>query len=341
VSTCPRRFEAEAMRDGRLGDAERASFERHTAGCAACAQEVAALEDLAEALREGGASADDLHARRERTRLLAAFDRELVTPPRPSPARRVLWPAAVALLVVGLFAFWRSRPPAFELPKAPSASVVVPVNEAVWSKRPDGEREKIVLERGELLIRVHHGAGERPLLVVLPDGELEDTGTTFTVTAEHGRTVRVAVEEGSVVLRLRDREPITIRAGAEWSAPSRPPAATPPHSPTEPTAPAAATRSAPAAAAPPPSGASPPLASSDFRAAMAALDRGDNAGAAAAFASFAARHPRDARAEDAAYLRVIALQRVGDVAAMKEAARDYLVRYPTGFRSAEVGRLSP
>ena len=78
----------------------------------------------------------------------------------------------------------------------------------------------------------------------------------------------------------------------------------------------------------------------DFRAAMAALDVGDNHQAAATFANFLAKHPRDARAEDAAYLRIIALQRSGDSAGMKQAALEYLRRYPAGFRQAEVERLS-
>jgi hypothetical protein len=52
------------------------------------------------------------------------------------------------------------------------------------------------------------------------------------------------------------------------------------------------------------------------------------------------KHPQDPRTEDAAYLRVIAFQRSADAARMKEAAREYLRRYPTGFRRAEVETLS-
>jgi TolA-binding protein len=73
---------------------------------------------------------------------------------------------------------------------------------------------------------------------------------------------------------------------------------------------------------------------------MAALDVGDNAEAAAAFARFLVKHPRDPRAEDAAYLRVIALQRSGDDGSMKQSAREYLRRYPAGFRQAEMETLS-
>jgi len=73
---------------------------------------------------------------------------------------------------------------------------------------------------------------------------------------------------------------------------------------------------------------------------MTALDGGDNRTAAARFASFVSTHPLDARCEDAAYIRVIALQRTGDAGAMKEAAAHYLRDYPNGFRRAEVAALA-
>ena len=73
---------------------------------------------------------------------------------------------------------------------------------------------------------------------------------------------------------------------------------------------------------------------------MAALNSGAHGEAAAAFGRFLAKHPRDPRAEDAAYLRIIALQRSGDTGAMKDAALTYLRRYPKGFRRAEAERLS-
>jgi outer membrane protein assembly factor BamD (BamD/ComL family) len=73
---------------------------------------------------------------------------------------------------------------------------------------------------------------------------------------------------------------------------------------------------------------------------MATLDAGNDVEAAAAFGRFIARHPRDPRAEDAAYLRIIALRRGGDEDGMKQAAEAYLRRYPSGFRHAEIETLS-
>jgi hypothetical protein len=348
---CPRLFEAEAMRDGRLGEAERATFERHTKTCPECAREVEALDALARALRGSAPEqADELRGRRERTRLLAAFDRELLVPEwRPSGSFRFVW-ALAAVLVVALIYFWRARPPSRPVPPAAGA-VVLAGDGAAWSERFEGDREEVLLHDGALSIHVEHAPGRRRLVVVLPDGELEDTGTTFTVAAENGHTTRVAVVEGAVVLRLHAEPPVTIGSGETWmpSVPAPPASVSaasssepPPELPPEPP-PSASHLPSPVPSAPVPSAspAAPPAdASLDFRAATSALDRGDNREAAAGFAAFLAKHPRDSRAEDAAYLRVIALERCGDRGAMKAAALEYLERYPAGFRRAEVEKLS-
>ena len=347
---CPRLFEAEALRDGRLTGADVARFQAHLGICAVCAHEVQAMQALADALRspESSRGADELHVRRERTRLLAAFDASLV------PAQRVRGPrwvaaaaALVALATLGL-AFWRARP------LTPAVAALEPVSvradgSAKWTRQTAARRETLVLESGTLSIHVDHALPHRNLLVVLPDGELEDIGTTFSVSAEAGQTTRVAVQDGSVVLHLRELPALTLRAGDAWSRAATPVAAPPPPV-AAPLANLPATPSAhgvkPPFPAPPASSiaasasASATDAAADFRAAMSALNAGDNGHASALFAAFLAQHPRDARAEDAAYLRVLALQRTGNAASTKQAATDYLSRYPHGFRHAEIELLS-
>lgn len=346
---CPRLFEVEAARDGRLAGTQLASFQRHVVKCAECSRESQALGALAESLRLGAeetAPADELHVRRERTRLLAAFDGALLAPRLPWGARRLVWSAAVLTLVVGLFVLLRVRRPV-EQTALTSPAVVHADTTAVWSEYVEGDSERLVLERGALWIHVDHAAGRGRLLVVLPDGELEDTGTTFTVGAEDGRTTRVAVLEGHVVLRINGQTPIAMGPGDSWTPPNPHhatasalvSAASPAHMP-----PAVLVDAAVRTPRPPPSApaASPPAstASADFRAAMAAFDVGANHRAAAAFARFLEKHPSDPRAEDASYLRVIALQRCGDTAGMRRAALEYLGRYPAGFRQADVEPLS-
>jgi hypothetical protein len=363
---CPRLFEAEALRDGRLVGAERLSFQRHLDSCARCSREVVELQSLADQLCNSGAEADadELHARRERTRLLAAFDAKLAPPERTLAARGWLVGAAAAsLLVLSFFMYFRAR--GIATPDTERAVVVHADGTATWSRQSEGPVEKILLERGALSIHVDHARERRRLLVVLPDGELEDIGTTFTVSADAGRTTGVSVASGSVVLRIHGQAPLALGAGETWR-PSPPAVVSPcPNCAPPPAAGATSAAIAPSAApASPPTStrtqgaqtaltpsdrrASPaasaeghePTPSLDFRAAMTLLDSGDNGAAAARFASFLNAHPRDARCEDAAYLRVIALQRTGDAGSMREAATRYLRQYPNGFRRAEVAALA-
>ena len=343
---CPRAFEAEAMRDGRLAGTALASFARHATVCAACGREVQALDAIAAGLRASpgrGAHPDELHRLRERTRLIAAFDRTLVSGRRSPAWRRTLAPAIATAMIAAALLFWRAR----SVPElAPAPAIVVRAATAtVWSRHPADGGERIVLDRGELWIQIDHERPKTKLIVALPDGELEDTGTTFTVSAADGRTIGVAVEEGAVLLRIRGEPPVAIRRGERWSPRPTPhvPDAAPPSDH------ARMTRQETATPAPPPRRVSSrvpavpldaPDPALDYRTAVALLQGGSNREAATAFADFVAKHPRHRRAEDAAYLRVIALQRSGAGEDTASAAREYLRRYPTGFRRSEMERLS-
>jgi TolA-binding protein len=349
---CPRLFEVEAWRDGRLSGAEAERFRAHLKLCPNCTTEMQNLDALGEALRAALPSTDELHVRRERTKLLAAFDARLVPAARPWRSSLALVAAVAALTCVvlaGAFRFARPAPaPAIARHAAP---VVEPVavradRSARWSRQADAQLETIRLESGALSIHVDHAASSRRLRVLLPDGELEDIGTTFSVSADSGHTTRVSVQEGSVVLRLRGVAPLALSAGDAWS----PPPVAPPEAPTSPRLRAATgTQAVVSANAGPASGVpssaiggtpSEPDPAAEFRAAMAALNRGDNSQAATLFGAFVTQHARDSRAEDAAYLRVLALQRTGNDGAMRQAARDYLTRYPHGFRKSEIEPLA-
>jgi TolA-binding protein len=350
-AACPRAPEAEAMRDQRLSASQLASFERHLGACAACAHEVRALEALAGPLRDAGGDSDELHARRERIRLLSAFDQMQSAPLRRSRARAPRWQlmaAGLAVAVIGT-ALWHTQRP-------PAPNVVVRADsDAVWSQRHTGAQQQVTLRHGGLFVRVEHrSAQERPLLVVLPDGELEDIGTVFSVHVRDGRTTRVWVREGSVRLRIRGAEPVTVQAGETWIPRVSAPAlacATPAGAASGPETRLAFT---PRAGEPVASALNPPAAISartgeprravrpdparDFRVAVALFDAGKNLDAASAFRRFVERYPRDPRAEDAAYMRMLSLQKSGALADMRQAARQYLQDYPSGLRRLEVER---
>lgn len=343
--SCPRLFEVEAARDGRLTGLELARFRAHVNHCAPCAHEAEALDAFGQALRSLPAVAnDDLRVRRGRTRLLAAFNTALL--PAPSNVKRWLVPLLAAACVTALtLTLWHSgSAPTRSTAVKVSATAAAPAREAIavlaspasqWSRQVESHRETITLTAGTLTVSIDHTLSPRRLRVLLPDGELEDLGTTFSVTATPTATTHVAVQDGTVILRLRERAPIILGANQTYS-PSRsePPAKT--ASPLHPPLPAPARAGS---AAPVPSSAAVDAAS-EFRAALSALNAGENARAASLFGSFLASHPTAPSAEDAAYLRVLALQRAGNTQAMRSAARDYLARYPAAFRRAEVEPLA-
>jgi hypothetical protein len=356
--TCTRLWQVEAARDDRLVGADRASFERHLATCDECRAETRAIEAIADKLRALPAPIpDELATRRRRQQLLADADRAALDPSNDAPPRRsvallVAALAAVAIAGVGARAYLvRSRPTS--APPSPTSTSTVRELAAVqsspgakWSRRMDGAVERIALTDGELAIDVRHATGSEHVLVSLPDGEVEDLGTRFVVAVRGGRASRVVVREGLVVLRLDGHAPVHIAAGSSWSAlveaPSTSACATvsaaEPAPPIHPAAPPPFVASAPKTPTP---SAAPDAASPEFQTAMAHLRAGDNATAAAAFAAFVASHPADARTEDAAYLRVVALQRAGHHTAARTAASDYLARFPKGFRRREVEAVAP
>jgi len=354
--SCPRLFEVEAARDGRLTGLDLARFQTHVSHCALCAQEAEALDAFAKSLRSLPAVAnDDLRVRRERTRLLAAFDTALV--PAPSSIKRWLIPLVAAAVLTALtLTLWHSGPAPKRTATVATAAAARPREaiavraspESQWSRQVENHRETITLTAGTITVSIDHTLSPRRLRVLLPDGELEDLGTTFSVTATPTATTHVAVQDGTVILRLRGRAPIILGANQAYSPniaepttetarpfhPSAPAAPAP--APAAPAPPARAVSSVPA---PAPSSATGDAAS-EFRTALSALNTGNNALAANLFGSFLASHPTAPNAEDAAYLRILALQRAGSMQAMRSAARNYLDRYPSAFRRAEVEPLA-
>ena len=123
-------------------------------------------------------------------------------------------------------------------------------------------------------------------------------------------------------------------AGASTTAPSE----RRPRGPSRALPPATGRTAAPRSDAVPAAAESGPAV--DFRAAVADLDAGAHRDAAEAFARFLSRHAQDPRAEDAAYLRVVALQRSGATDETRRAARAYLQLFPRGFRRTEIEALA-
>lgn len=321
---CARTWEIEAARDGRVSDAAKAALDRHVEQCSICREEMDYLEGVSRALGELGApDVNDIALRRLRQRILRRADAELagrsVPPARPRRTPFVVAPIALAAALVALL-FW-SRWTNSVMSPSPAVVATTTVDatgdgDARWSKHTEGETERVDLSDGTLRLRVRKAPNGRKVVVRVPDGEIEDLGTIFHVVVRDGVTRRVAVEEGRVTIRLTNAAPITIGSGQTWER-SEPPTAmatAPPVVLTPSASPASSVLSTPAVRQRP---TAPPKEASS---ALAVPAHGDE--------------------EDAAYLRAVRLVREGRESEARDAARDYLRRFPDGFRREEMGRIA-
>jgi hypothetical protein len=334
--SCPYDAEVEAAHDGRLGAVDLARLERHLATCASCRALRAGLAALrAEASRAAELPLDRLSQPRARTALLQRAA-------RPGPAHAFAWARLAPFLAVlaaalGVGALRRPHP---QRAGAPHPLAHVEANRgAAWSREASASAESIRLSDGVIRVTVPHQHRGHRFLVLLPDGQIEVRGTRFEVEVRDRHTTRLDVAEGLVALRLGARTEQLLAAGSHWAptpstadlAPALAPvlAPAPEQGPHARPAGVHARRPAPAQASETTSGLS------SFVAGLDAFQRGDLAIAADDFAAFEREHPTDDRAEDAGYLRVVALRRAGTTLAACAAAESYLRRYPAGARRWE------
>jgi hypothetical protein len=202
--------------------------------------------------------------------------------------------------------------------EAPPSIVVSPAEGARWSERNSAREERIRLDDGTLSLDVKHDRAPKRLVLQVPDGEIEDLGTVFSVTVEKARTRRVIVRDGRVAVRLRGRPVVIVAAGETWE--SDPPRARQ-RKPPSATAEALPNRSCAGAAS--------------WEQAMSAFEAGRYDEAAEAFGAFSNACGGDRRTEDAAYLEIVALARAGRKAEARAAAERYLAGFPQGFRRKE------
>lgn len=377
---CEWLWQAEALEDGRLDDEERVAFEQHAAVCPFCSAEVTQLAALRRIVRAlPYPHVDDVALRRSRSQLLYGAHARLAERRQARrwrvPVGIAMFTAAagaVVLLARGAHVPSPAAPSTavIEQPKFDVSGT----DGSTWAARASGGTARVRLSTGAVTVHVEHlGAGQR-FLVDLPDGELEVRGTRFRVVVTDDHTSHVEVTEGRVALRLRGRGERLLGAGQSWQ-----PAPSPSTAPVEQRdlgAPVrarashahahvttrkaeaargdpAAVRSAPVAPAlepragvsPPAVAASPALAPQEepgdlFAAAVHAFEARDYADADRLFVRFALARPRDARAEDALFLRAVARARVGDRQGAAALAREYLRRYPHGLRRLEAERFA-
>ncbi len=192
------------------------------------------------------------------------------------------------------------------------------------------------------------------------------------VEAAGSKVRAVSVQEGKAEIRYGGAV-FELSAGSAWSPPLAapptavdPPAAAPALAPTPdprlgrasihgagstsaargastPVAPTAAEAHtsepfAPAVTPPEPPKVEP--GATDFADAVHLFERGDSPSAARRLAELSRAHPDDGRAEDSAFLGILALQRTGKTAEAAAAAQRYLQAYPSGYRRAEAAKIA-
>jgi hypothetical protein len=343
---CARSWEVDALRQGRLGTRDAASFERHMAGCAECRTRFARDEHLKErALALPFEEPTELELRRLRSRVLS----DIATGSTRHATRR--WPilaSLTVLLVLGpglwlLLAGRATRRDAMTPAQTtetvgtaatpPSlAGIVSEIAPSRWSQVRSDAIERVSLDEGAIRVHVRpQQAGER-FLVVLPDGEIEVRGTTFDVSVTRGATAHIQVDEGIIELRFAGQATLRLGAGESWTSPPPPDQVT-----TAPTAPSPATPTPRPAAAP--SASASEDGAQTYAGAVRLLRDGRNGDAASAFHALVMAHPRSPEAEDASYLEAVALARAGRGDAAGLAAEHYLASFPASFHRREAAIL--
>jgi hypothetical protein len=337
----------EAKWDGRLGDREAASVDRHLATCASCAALAVDLDSTRALLREPVAQPSPLDRQRNRMKLLRETVLSPVTPAR-SPRRRIRAVGLLAAAAIVLLALvTRSRPirgPTSEA--APPASIisvrtvttVSPEGPARFTRSEVDGSDVVTLLDGGVSFSVRHLAPGERFVVKTSDAEVEVRGTVFRVEAADERIQRVSVVEGKVEVRFRGSV-YPLSAGELWSRPveSSPLTPAPRASPTVASSVSVkATRRRPIEARPTTSAkASLETSAGDLAEGVGLMRRGDYGAAADRLDTFSKSHPDDDRAEDAAFLVIVAMQRAGRRVEAVTAARRYIARYPSGYRREE------
>jgi len=330
---CSRLWIPEAVRDGRVSGAEREAFDRHLRTCSDCQHESRMLNELAQALQNVRiAEPHPLAVRRGRQRLMAESDAASLTQSRP------IWrgPIAGALMVlVGLvlaFGWWRRAHRDTQYVDRATEETAIEVRSepgARWERTRSGGASGVELHEGAIWLRIRKHASAGRVLITTPDAEIEDLGTTLRVRVTSAHIQEIAVEEGMVVVRLRASDgEFRLRAGESWMAPER--SVDPPET-TDTVDPSAAS---PGVATKPSVG---PLAGAATKPSVGPSPRAlRNRHTEPQVQSQSEGSTESFVEEDRGYLHVVELARAGRTAEARAQARQYLLRFPNGFRRVEM-----
>jgi FecR protein len=325
MRSCPRSWEVEALRDGRLGGDARGNAQKHIDSCSVCSLEQRGFDDLARALYETSPADDEVALRRLRHRVLARVH-ETSSQEDVGTRHRSWWLASFAIAAVAIMgstAWLVLRSPSnaapVSLPSDDRETEVDATSDSIWSRAWESDRgnaiEHIRIESGDLRLNNPRKATDKSLVVSVPDGDIEDLGTVFRVIVSKGQTVEIGVTEGRVRFNRSSGDSIVVNAGTTWKRPVE--AALEVEAPVPTVIPLPPMPAIPIAS-------SRPISVSTPTASQSAIPTSAET---------------NSTAEDTAYLHVLALEREGRRDEARLAAAQYLARFPNGFRRVEVRQI--
>lgn len=182
----------------------------HLASCAECRAERASLEALRRDLGAGLEPPNAFVMKRLRHAVMTRASGEGIAT-RPAANRRLwVFAAMAATLLLGAFALvlWIGR--------ANDAMTLTPSAGARFSTEEREGLRVVKIDDGSFAFDVRRHEDGRRLLVVVPDGEIEDIGTRFSVVVHDGVTTEIGVSEGEVEFRRKGAAPVRLIAGMTY-----------------------------------------------------------------------------------------------------------------------------
>ena len=261
IESCETMRLVEARYDGRLGEREAASLDRHVATCDACRAHAADLPRLRAIAEEHPEPQTPLEQQRSRARLLSEAAR---IEPRGLPRARPVWATGLMLaaaMLAAAFIGWTLRAPLTAHNAPPSepastnvaltalpvatparfATTVAPERGARFAQRTAAGAETVTLDEGAATFVVRPLAKGERFLIKTADSEIELAGASARVEAVGSRVRSVTVQEGKAEVRYSGAV-FELSAGSTWSPPvdtAPPPSAIPAVDPATPAASAA------------------------------------------------------------------------------------------------------
>jgi TolA-binding protein len=265
IESCETMRLVEARYDGRLGEREAASLDRHVATCEACRAHAEDLPRLRAIAEEHPEPQTPLEQQRSRARLLSEAAR---IEPRGLPRSRPTWATGLMLaaaMFAAAFLGWTLRAPLSSEaahnapPSEPAntsvalnavpvatparfATTVAPERGARFAQRTAAGAETVTLDEGAATFVVRPLAKGERFLIKTADGEIELAGASARVEAAGSKVRSVTVQEGKAEVRYSGAV-FELSAGSTWSPPvdtATPASATPAVDPAPTSIPAAA-----------------------------------------------------------------------------------------------------